>query len=47
MKILQNYMNLWNLIKLNSDPESNAFADFEKWDKVIIDGFGGHNFIKM
>ena len=32
---------------LNSEPEHNAFADFEKWDKVIIDGFGGHAFIKM
>lgn len=32
---------------LNSKPEADAFSDFEKWDKVIVDGFGGHRFIKM
>ena len=32
---------------LNSKPTSNAFEDFKKWDTVIEEGFGGHNFIKM
>ena len=32
---------------LNTAPDSDAYADFEKWDKVIMDGFGGHNFVKM
>ena len=32
---------------LNSAPEKDAFSDFEKWDRVIEDGFGGHRFIKM
>ena len=32
---------------LNSPPAQDAYADFEKWDRVIEDGFGGHRFIKM
>lgn len=32
---------------LNSKPTSNSFEDFKKWDTVIEEGFGGHNFIKM
>ncbi len=32
---------------LNSIPEPDAFLDFEKWDKVIEKGFGGHKFVKM
>ena len=32
---------------LNSEPETDAFADFQKWDMVIEKGFGGHKFVKM
>ena len=32
---------------LHSAPEKDAFADFEKWDRVIVEGFGGHRFSKM
>lgn len=32
---------------LNSKPENTAYADFEKWDKVIEEGFGGHKFVQM
>lgn len=32
---------------LNSAPEKNAFLDFERWDRVINEGFGGHHFTKM
>lgn len=32
---------------LNSRPASDAFEDFKAWDKVIEQGFGGHNFVKM
>ncbi len=32
---------------LNSKPAETAFDDFELWDKVIEDGFGGHKFVKM
>lgn len=32
---------------LNSGPGKTAFEDFEKWDKVIEEGFGGHKFVKM
>jgi len=32
---------------LNSEPASDAYSDFEKWDTVIEKGFGGHNFAKM
>nr|MCR4683192.1 hypothetical protein [Clostridiales bacterium] len=31
---------------LNSEPASDAFLDFEKWDTVIEKGFGGHKFEK-
>ena len=31
---------------LNSEPASDAFLDFEKWDTVIDKGFGGHKFEK-
>lgn len=32
---------------LNSKPTGNAFEDFQKWDTVIEEGFGGHKFMKM
>ena len=32
---------------LEGKPEADAFADFEKWDKVIETGFGGRRFAKM
>lgn len=32
---------------LNSEPAATAYADFEQWDRVIENGFGGHKFIKM
>ena len=32
---------------LNSKPAKTAFDDFELWDGVIEDGFGGHKFVKM
>lgn len=32
---------------VNTGPAADAYGDFEKWDKVIEDGFGGHKFIKM
>lgn len=32
---------------LNTRPGTDAFEDFEKWDRVIEEGFGGHRFIKM
>ncbi len=32
---------------LYSEPKEDAYADFEYWDTVIEDGFGGHKFIKM
>lgn len=36
------------LIKFLEDkPAKDAFADFETWDKVIKDGFGGRSFTKM
>ena len=32
---------------LNGKPADNAYADFEKWDRVIQEGFGGRRFAKM
>ena len=32
---------------LNSMPQADAFADFERWERVINEGFGGHHFVKM
>jgi|GEM_PF-146799 hypothetical protein len=32
---------------LKGSPAEDAFADFEVWDKVIEDGFGGRRFAKM
>ena len=32
---------------LEERPSADAFADFEKWDKVIENGFGGRRFAKM
>ncbi len=32
---------------LNSEPASNAYEDFERWDNVIMNGFSGHNFHKF
>ncbi|OON85938.1 hypothetical protein BXO88_09945 [Oribacterium sp. C9] len=32
---------------LNSAPDRDAYSDFEKWDRVIETGFGGHNFRQM
>ena len=32
---------------LNSPPKSDAYADFQMWDQVIMDGFGGHTFVNM
>lgn len=32
---------------LDSEPAEDAFKDFKDWDKVINQGFGGHNFIKF
>lgn len=32
---------------LEGKPEKDAFSDFERWDKVINDGFGGRSFTKM
>ncbi|MBO4749494.1 MAG: hypothetical protein J5546_04195 [Lachnospiraceae bacterium] len=32
---------------LQSDPARDAFQDFERWDKVIEEGFGGRRFAKM
>ena len=32
---------------LNSAPRKDAFEDFSAWDQVIVNGFGGHRFIKM
>ena len=32
---------------LTTAPDSDAFTDFKRWDKVIEAGFGGHKFVKM
>ncbi len=32
---------------LHNAPAKDAYEDFEKWDKVINEGFGGHRFVKM
>ena len=32
---------------LNEKPGRDAFDDFSAWDKVIVNGFGGHRFVKM
>ena len=32
---------------LNGIPAETAYDDFEVWDKVIMNGFGGHNFNKF
>ncbi len=32
---------------LNSSPCKDAFEDFSRWDQVIVNGFGGHKFIRM
>lgn len=32
---------------LNSAPAPDAYSDFEKWDQVIMEGFGGHKFVNM
>lgn len=32
---------------LKSEPADNAYQDFERWDRVIEEGFGGRRFAKM
>lgn len=32
---------------MNSKPANDAYEDFSNWDRVIVDGFGGHNFTKF
>ena len=32
---------------LNSRPREDAYSDFEYWDTVIENGFGGHKFVKF
>ncbi|MCQ2483368.1 MAG: hypothetical protein MJ153_07790 [Clostridia bacterium] len=32
---------------IKSKPAEDAYTDFGNWDKVIVNGFGGHNFTKF
>lgn len=50
MKVLGNHLSSGpkELEKfLKGSPAKNAFIDFELWDRVIEEGFGGHHFAKM
>lgn len=48
IQLAENTRNPEEMYKfLNSEPAKDAYSDFEKWDRVINLGFGGHNFQKM